>query len=106
MPDVGHGRAAEQPSAQLLNVGVQARGDGARLVLGKPGLAHLLRDALYLAGAGDGGAHLGHGGHKGAVDALVALDHVLREEAAGAQLGDAQRERADAGASPSDSQTP
>lgn len=27
----------------------------------------------------------------------VALEHVLREEAAGAQLGDAQRQRADAG---------
>lgn len=40
---------------------------------------------------------LGRGDHEGAVDALVALEHVLREEAAGAQLGDAQCQRADAG---------
>ena len=96
-PDVGHRGAVERPSAQLLDVGVQARGDGAHLVLGEPGDAHLLGDPLHLAGAGAGGVHLGHGGDEGAVDALVALDHVLREEAAGAELGDAQRQRADAG---------
>lgn len=38
--------------------------------------------------------HLGDCGHKGAVHALVALDHVVREEAAGAELRDAQRQRA------------
>lgn len=32
-PDVGHRGAAERPSAKLLDVGVQARGDGAHLVL-------------------------------------------------------------------------
>lgn len=96
-PDVGHRGAVERPPAQLLDVGVQARGDGAHLLLGEPGDAHLLGHPLHLAGAGAGGVHLGHGGHEGAVGALVALEHVLREEAAGAELGDAQRQRADAG---------
>lgn len=41
--------------------------------------------------------HLGHGGHEGAVDAPVVLDHALREETAGAQFGDAQRQRSHAG---------
>lgn len=66
-------------------------------VLGEPRDSHLLRDALHLACAGASGVHLGHGGHEGAVEAPVALEHVLREEAAGAQLGDAQRQRADTG---------
>lgn len=96
-PDVGHRRAAERPCAQVLDVCVQARGDGAHLVLRESGDAHLLGHPLHLAGAGARGVHLGHGGHEGAVDALVALEHVLGEEAAGAQLGDAQRQRADAG---------
>lgn len=55
---------------------------------------------LHLAGAGARDVHLGHGGHgghEGAVDAPVALDYVLREEAAGARLGDARRQRAYAG---------
>lgn len=43
--------------------------------------------------------HLGDGGNEGAVHAPVALDHVVREEAAGAELRDAQRQRAGAGAS-------
>ena len=41
--------------------------------------------------------HLGRGGHEGAVDAPVALNHVVREEAAGAELRDTRRQRADAG---------
>lgn len=76
---------------------VQARGDRAHLVLGEPGDAHLLGHPPHLAGARARGVHLGDGGDEGAVDALVALEHVLREEAAGAQFGDAQRQRADAG---------
>lgn len=52
---------------------------------------------LRLAGAGARGVHLGRGGHGGAVDAPVALEHVIREEAAGAQLGGARRQRAGAG---------
>ena len=96
-PDVGHRRAVERPSAQVLDVCIQARGDGAHLVLREPGDAHLLGHPLHLAGAGARGVHLGDGDNEGAVDALVALEHVLREEAAGAQLGDAQRQRADAG---------
>lgn len=96
-PDVGHRRAGERPSAQVLDVCVQARGDCAHLVLREPGDAHLLGHPLHLAGARARGAHLGDGGDEGAVDAPVVLEHVLREEAAGAQLGDAQRQRADAG---------
>ena len=76
---------------------VQARDDGAHPVLGEPGGAHLPRDALHLAGAGADGVHLDHGGHEGEIDALVAFDHLLREEAAGAQLGDARRQCAGAG---------
>ena len=83
--------------AELLDVCVQARGDGAHLVLREPGDAHLLGRPLHLAGAGTRGVHLGHGGHEGAVDAPVAPKYALREEAAGAQLGDARRQRADAG---------
>ena len=48
-------------------------------------------------GARAGGEHLGAGGDKGAVHAPVALDYVVREEAAGAELRDARRQRADAG---------
>lgn len=96
-PDVGHRRAVEGPCAELLDVGVKARRDGAHLVLREPGDAHLLGHPLHLAGARARGVHLGDGGNEGAVDALVALEHVLREEAAGAQFGDAQRQRADAG---------
>lgn len=78
---------------------VQARGDGAHLVLREPGDAYLLGYPLHLAGARAGGVHLGDGGNEGAVHAPVALDHVVREEAAGAELWDAQRQRAGAGAS-------
>lgn len=78
---------------------VQARGDGAHLVLREPGDAYLLGYPLHLAGARAGGVHLGDGGNEGAVHAPVALDHVVREEAAGAELRDAQRQRAGAGAS-------
>lgn len=98
-PDVGHRRAAERPCAQVLDVCVQARGDGAHLVLREPGDAYLLGHPLHLAGARAGGVHLGDGGNEGAVHAPVALDHVVREEAAGAELRDAQRQRAGAGAS-------
>ena len=96
-PDVGHRPAVEGPRAELIDVGVQARRDGAHLVLGESGHAHLLGDAPHLAGARAGGVHLGDGGHEGAVHALIALDHVVGEEAAGAELRDAQRQRADAG---------
>ena len=96
-PDVGHRRTVELLSAQILDVCVQARGDGAHLVLRDPGDAHLLGHPLHLAGARARGVHLGDGSDEGAVDAPVALEHVLREEAAGAQLGDVQRQSADAG---------
>lgn len=58
---------------------------------------HLLGYPLHLAGARAGGVHLGDGGDEGAVHALVALDHVVREEAAGTELRDAHRQRADVG---------
>ena len=91
-PDVGHGRAVQRPAAELVDIRIQARRDGADLVLAEPGDAHLLGYALHLPGARAGGVHLGDGRHERAVDPLVALDHVLREEAAGAELGDAERE--------------
>lgn len=52
---------------------------------------------LHLTGARAGGVHLGDGGDESAVHALVALERVVREKAAGAELRDAQRQRADAG---------
>lgn len=52
---------------------------------------------LDLPGAGAGSARLRHGGHDGPVDALVALEHVLGEEAPGAQLRHPGRQRANAG---------
>lgn len=82
--DEGHWRAVEGPCARILDVCVQARGDCAHLVLREPGDAYLLGCPLHLAGAGARGVHFGHGGHEGAVDAPVAIGHVLREEAAGA----------------------
>ena len=48
-------------------------------------LQHLVGNDV-LAGARARGVHLGDGGDEGAVDAPVALDHVLRKEAAGAVL--------------------
>ena len=77
-PDVGHRRAVERLSAQLLDVGFRARGDGAHLVLGEPRYAHLLGHPLHLSGASACAVHLGHGGHEGSIDALVALDHDVR----------------------------
>lgn len=44
-----------------------------------------------------GGVHLGDGGNEGAVHTPVTLDRVVWEEAPGAQLGDAPRERVDTG---------
>lgn len=75
----------------------KSEGDGAHLVLREPGNAHLLGHPLHLAGTRAGGVHLGDGGNEGAVHALVALDHVVREEAAGAELRGARHRRADAG---------
>jgi hypothetical protein len=48
---------------------------------------------MHLAGARPRAVHLGHRRDHGAVDALVALDDVLGEEAAGAKLRHAQGER-------------
>lgn len=81
----------------FLNVGVQARGDCARLVHGEPRDAHLPGYSLRLAGASARDVHLDHGGHEGTADALASLDHALREEAVGTQLRDARRQRIDTG---------
>ena len=88
-PDVGRRRAVEGPCAELLDVDVdvQARRDGAHLVLGEPRDAHLLDHPLYPSGARACDVYLGYGG---AVHAPVALDHVVREEAANTELRDAQ----------------
>ena len=69
---------------------------GAHLILGQALDGHGPGQPLDLARAGAGGVHLGHGGHDGPVDALVALYHVVREEAAGPQLGHPERQRAHA----------
>ena len=87
----------EKNGCRTSNNQIALNSDGAHLVLGEPGDAHLLGHPLHPAGAGARGVHLGDGGDEGAVHALVALDHVVREEAAGAELRDAQRQRADAG---------
>lgn len=47
-------------------------------VIGEPGRAYCLGVALCLTGAG--GVHLGLDGHVGAIDALAALELLLREE--------------------------
>ena len=61
-----------------------------------PGYPQLLRDALHLARRGAGGVNLGHRRHDRAVDALVALDHVLGEESPRPQLRHPHRDVADA----------
>ena len=71
-PDVGHRRAVERPSAQILDVCVQARGDCAHLVLREPGDAHLLGHPLHLAGARARDVHLGDGGNEAALPVAVA----------------------------------
>ena len=64
-------------------------------VLRWPGYPQLLYDALHLARRGAGGVHLGHRRHDRAVDALIALDHVLGEEAPRPQLRYPHRDVAD-----------
>ena len=98
-PDVGHWRALERPSVQILDAWSRLEAMALTWFLREPGDAYLLGYPLHLAGARAGGVHLGDGGNEGAVHAPVALDHVVREEAAGAELRDAQRQRAGAGAS-------
>jgi len=96
-PDVGHLRVPEGPSEQLLHIRIEGLGYGAHLVLREPVHAQLLRDPLHLPGARPRGIHLGHRRHEGAVCALVALDHVLGEEASAPELGDPERQGPDAG---------
>lgn len=96
-PDVGYRARIERPLREVGYLGVEGRGDRAHSVPAEPLDAHLLGYPLHLPGARAGGVHLRHGGHEGAVHAPVALNHVLGEEAARAQLGDTKRQRAHAG---------
>lgn len=58
--------------------------------------SQLFRYALYLARRGASGVHLGHRRHDRVVDALVAFDRVLGEEAPRPQLRYPHRDVADA----------
>lgn len=95
-PDVGYRARIERPLREVGYLGVEARGDRAHAVPAEPPDAHLLGYPLHLPGAGAGGVHLGDGRHERAVDALVALEDVLGEEASRPELGDSQVERAHA----------
>ena len=95
-PDVGYRARIERPLREVGYLGVEGRGDRAHSVPAEPLDAHLLSYPLHLPGAGAGGVHLGHRRDERAVDALVALEDVLGEEAARPELGDSQVERAHA----------
>lgn len=94
-PQVRGARIGQIAAHELGHVGVEALRYGADLVLRQPGYPQLLRDALHLARRGAGGVHLGHRRHDRAVDALIALDHVLGEEAPRPQLRYPHRDVAD-----------
>lgn len=95
-PDVGYRARIERPLREVGYLGVEGRGDRAHAVPAEPLDAHLLGYPLHLPGAGAGGVHLGYRRDERAVDALVALEDVLGEEAARPELGDSQVERAHA----------
>lgn len=95
-PQVGRGEVSRRPGEELLDLRVEALAYGADLVLRNPLDAHGRGHPLHLPGAGAGRVHLGHGRHDGPVDALVALEHVLGEEAPRAQLRYPERQRAHA----------
>lgn len=95
-PQVGRGKVAQRPGRELLGLGVRAGAYGADLLPRYPLDAHGGCDPLHLPGAGAGRVHLGHGRHDGPVDALVALEYVLGEEAPRAQLRHPERQRAHA----------
>ena len=96
-PEAGRAGGAKRPLDELLDLGVEVLADGADPALREPLYAHRGGDPLHLSRAGASGAHLGDGGHDGPVHPLVALDHVVREEAAGAELRDPERQRPHAG---------
>ena len=99
-PDVG---VADVRQVAFLQVGdrvVERRAHPRHLAGAHAACAHGLRRAPRLPGGHAVGHHLGHGGDDRAVDARVALDQVLREVAAGAQLRDPQVDGADAGDEP------
>lgn len=93
-PEVGHAELAKRPGDQLLDLGVEALAYGADLVLREPLDAHGLRRPLHLPGAGAGRVHLGDRRHDGPVHPLVALQHVVGEEAVSAGLKSPQKVKA------------
>lgn len=91
-PQIRRARFAKIAPEQLGDVGIEVVRHRADLVLRQFGNAEPLGDPLHLARRRTCGVHLGHRRHHGAVDALLALDDILGEEAAAAQLGYAQRD--------------
>ena len=87
---------AEGPRDELIDLGVQVLAYGGDLILREALYAHRGGHPLHLPGARAGGVHLGHGRYDGPVHPLVALDHVVGEEAASPELGDPERKRAHA----------
>ena len=93
-PIAVNGRRADAAGAPALHVrGAEPQVRRARFAQIPP---EQLGDSLHFARRRARGAHLGHRRGHGAVGSLVALDDVLGEEAAAAQLGYAQRDVADA----------
>lgn len=93
-PDAGYRARIGRPLREVGHLGVEDRGDRAHSVPAEPLDAHILGYPLHLPGAGAGGVHLGHRRDERAVDAPVALEDVLGEEAARPELGDSQVGRA------------
>lgn len=96
-PDVGIARIREVATPQVGDGLVERPADPRHLARAHAANAHGPRHALDLSGGDAVGDHLRHGGDHGAVDPLVAPDHVLREEAPAPQLRDPGRSPADAG---------
>jgi len=95
-PDVGHREISQGTLQQLLDIGVEAPGDAAHLVLGEPLYAHPLGYPLDLPRARAGLVHLRDGGYERPVRPLVALEDVVRKEAPLPEPGDPEVEGADA----------
>ena len=95
-PYVGPADVGEIATAQVGDRAVEGLADARHLARAHAADAHGLGDAGHLAGAHAVGDHLRDRCDHGAVGARVAGEQVLREVAAGAQLGDAQADLADA----------
>lgn len=86
------GGGLEHAGAEAASINLRKNLDGTR----RDAFAKVVDFRLALT-ARAGGVHLGDGGNEGAVYTPVTLDRVVREKAAGAQLGDAPRQRVDTG---------